>query len=180
MTRLLTVTRPLAAEPVASGDEEIGWEEFDDLSQLDGVEPDREYSFEEADPATLAELGLTPEEAAAAEKPKRSRSRKPADGQEAEAAEKPKRTRTTKADDKADDPSTEPPKRSRSRKAADTKAAEPAEPPSRSRSRRTAPSSEPVPTESSASVVEAGEGGEPQGIWGRFRSARKPRPTTSS
>jgi uncharacterized LabA/DUF88 family protein len=48
---------------------EIGWEEFDDLSQLgltDLGEPggERDYSFEEADPQTLAELGLEPERAA--------------------------------------------------------------------------------------------------------------------
>ena len=45
---------------------EIGWQEFDDLSQLglsDLGEPgaEREYAFEEADPQTLAELGLEPE-----------------------------------------------------------------------------------------------------------------------
>jgi uncharacterized LabA/DUF88 family protein len=48
---------------------EIGWVELDDLSQLaelEGVEDlgtEREYSFEEADAATLAELGITPDEA---------------------------------------------------------------------------------------------------------------------
>ena len=46
--------------PVEGGAEEIGWEEFDDLTQLDGTEADREYTFEEADAATLAELGLDP------------------------------------------------------------------------------------------------------------------------
>ena len=45
--------------------EEIGWEEFDDLSQLDGAGEEREYTFEEADAATLAELGLSPEAASA-------------------------------------------------------------------------------------------------------------------
>ena len=42
---------------------EVGWEEFDDLSQLDGARgADKEYTFAEVDPETLAELGLTPEE----------------------------------------------------------------------------------------------------------------------
>ena len=57
-------------EPVAGTGEgespEIGWQEFDDLSQLgltDLGEPggEREYAFEEADPQTLAELGIEPE-----------------------------------------------------------------------------------------------------------------------
>ena len=60
---------PTAVASDGSGDGEgadIGWQEFDDLSQL-GLselgEPggEREYAFEEADPQTLAELGLEPE-----------------------------------------------------------------------------------------------------------------------
>src|SRR5688572_4701485 len=52
----------------ATGDEAIGWEEFDDLSQLDGVPgQDREITFEEADSATLAELGLSAEDLGALE-----------------------------------------------------------------------------------------------------------------
>jgi uncharacterized LabA/DUF88 family protein len=45
-----------AAAP--GGSAEIGWEEFDDLSQLDGLDEEREYTFSEADPETLRELGL--------------------------------------------------------------------------------------------------------------------------
>jgi uncharacterized LabA/DUF88 family protein len=46
-------------------DAEIGWQEFDDLSQLgltDLGEPggEREFTFEEADPETLVELGIEP------------------------------------------------------------------------------------------------------------------------
>src|SRR2546430_1413818 len=60
---------PTAVASDGSGDGEgadIGWQEFDDLSQLglsDLGEPggEREYAFEEADPQTLAELGLEPE-----------------------------------------------------------------------------------------------------------------------
>jgi uncharacterized LabA/DUF88 family protein len=37
---------------------EIAWQELDDLSQLEGLDEEREYTFEEADEATLAELGL--------------------------------------------------------------------------------------------------------------------------
>jgi uncharacterized LabA/DUF88 family protein len=51
---------------------EIGWEEFDDLSQLDGLDEEREYTFSEADPETLRELGLldgAPEAAAATAPP---------------------------------------------------------------------------------------------------------------
>jgi uncharacterized LabA/DUF88 family protein len=45
-----------AALPAA--DAEIGWEEFDDLSQLEGLDEEREYTFSEADPETLRELGM--------------------------------------------------------------------------------------------------------------------------
>jgi uncharacterized LabA/DUF88 family protein len=158
-----------AAAPAGEiASEEIGWEEFDDLSQLDGAD-DREYTFEEADAATLAELGLNPDEIAAQaveEKPKRrtTRSRKaetPADDGATAAAteEKPKRrtTRSRKAETPADDGATaaateEKPKRrtTRSRKAE-------------------------TPAEESAPVDSDGTVDEPQGIWGRFRSARNPR-----
>ena len=61
-----TQEEPTAVVSDGSGDgesSEIGWQEFDDLSQLglsDLGEPggEREYAFEEADPQTLAELGL--------------------------------------------------------------------------------------------------------------------------
>jgi len=61
-----TQEEPTAVVSDGSGDgesAEIGWQEFDDLSQLglsDLGEPggEREYAFEEADPQTLAELGL--------------------------------------------------------------------------------------------------------------------------
>ncbi|MGI8830193.1 MAG: NYN domain-containing protein, partial [Candidatus Limnocylindria bacterium] len=65
---------------------EPGWEEFDDLGQIDGASADREYTFEEVDAATLAELGLSPDEAAAL---------KPADA--ADEAPKPARQRSTRA-----------------------------------------------------------------------------------
>jgi uncharacterized LabA/DUF88 family protein len=176
--------------PATAGAEAIGWQEFDDLSQLDGAE-EREYTFEEADASTLAELGLSADDVAATEaastaeeKPKRrsTRTRKAADDAATDASaeeEKPKRrsTRTKKADDAAtgaDAAAEEKPKRrsTRTRKAADDGAAgagEPAaEPKPRSRRAPRARASEeqaPAPADSD----------EPQGIWGRFRSARKPR-----
>jgi uncharacterized LabA/DUF88 family protein len=156
----------------AGTDEEIGWEEFDDLSQLDAAEPEREYSFEEADPDTLAELGIAPDEAGTEEKPKRSRSRKASADDEAD--EKPRRTRTRKAapDGEGDDK----PKRSRSRAASpatddDAGAATS----SRRRTRKAADGGEAAQPDAGTDAGESGEGGEPQGIWGRFRSARKPR-----
>ena len=179
------------ATPAATGTEEIGWQEFDDLSQLDGAE-EREYTFEEADASTLAELGLSAEDVAATEtastegeKPKRrsTRARKAADA-DASAAEapaeeeKPKRrsTRTRKAADDggADAPAQdEKPKRrsTRTRKAdeGDSPAADPAAEP-KPRSRRPARARA---TEEQAPAPADSE--EPQGIWGRFRSARKPR-----
>ena len=123
------------ATPAAAGAEEIGWEEFDDLSQLDGADDAREFTFEEADAATLAELGLSPEQAEAA----------PAE------EEKPKRrsTRTRKATD-------------------ENAAAAPAE--EKPRARRST-----RPRASEGQAPASADSAEPQGIWGRFRSARKPR-----
>ena len=158
------------AAPEAAPAGEIGWEEFDDLSQLDGAEgEEREYGFEEADAATLAELGLTPEEIEAMsagapveteEKPKRRSRGKKADGEatteaEAGAEEKPKRrTRTRKADGEG----------------ATAGQADTEEKPKRRSTR--AKTDEPTEGE--------GAEGEPQGIWGRFRSARKPRAGSES
>lgn len=178
------------ATPTAAATGEIGWEEFDDLSQLDGTDDAREYTFEEADAATLAELGLTPAEAEAApaeeEKPKRrsTRTRKAAaadvDAEATEAApaeeERPKRraTRTRKAAAEsapAPDAAEEKPKRRTTRTgkaAADAAASAPAEETPRARrSPRARASEEQTPA--------SADSGEPQGIWGRFRSARKPR-----
>ncbi|HET8777771.1 MAG TPA: NYN domain-containing protein, partial [Candidatus Limnocylindria bacterium] len=108
--------------PAATGSEEIGWEELDDLSQIDGVEEDREYTFEEADAATLAELGISPDEVATEtpaeeEKPKRRTRAKKADSTDGEEP-KPKRTRAKKADaaDAADGDEAKP-KRTRAKKA---------------------------------------------------------------
>ena len=168
---------------------EIGWEEFDDLSQLDGADVEvREYGFEEADAATLAELGLSPEEleamaaapaeaAAEEEKPKRrTRTRKAAAPAEAAAEEeKPKRrTRTRKADASAEEPGTEekPKRRTRSKAAAEGSAAEAPAPRRRSRAKSEA--------STDTAADETGADGEPQGIWGRFRSARKPRAASES
>ncbi len=173
---------------VATGDEEIGWEEFDDLSQLDGVAAeDREYTFEEADAATLAELGLSPEELATMEsspvteeapKPRRRTTRASTDDATS-TAEKPRRVRAPRArkDDDSAPATGEKPKPARSTRARKTDAppARDEAPKPRRRSTRTAQDdTEPAP------ATEAGDGsGEPQGIWGRFRSARKPRSTTS-
>jgi uncharacterized LabA/DUF88 family protein len=168
----------------------VGWEEFDDLSQLDGTEVEREYTFEEADAATLAELGIDPAKVAATEpqaeeKPKRrTRSTTKADG---DAAAKPKsrsRSSTAKvADDATAEPEAEekPKRRARSTTKTDGDAA--AKPKSRSRSstgKATTNVAESPETTSDSSAQPAADGEEPQGIWGRFRSARGPRPTPTS
>jgi len=176
-----------------SGTEEVGWEEFDDIKQLDGLEAEREYTFEEADAATLAELGIDPSDVAASEaatdeKPKRrTRSTaKAADGD----AEKPKsraRRSTTKpaADVTADTaPEAEVAEKPKGRIRTTTKAASDAAPKSKPRTRSSTAKPTTNPAESAASsessAQPSGEGDEPQGIWGRFRSARGPRPTPSS
>jgi uncharacterized LabA/DUF88 family protein len=170
---------------------EIGWEEFDDLSQLDGADVEvREYGFEEADAATLAELGLSPEELEATaaapvgapaeeEKPKRrTRARKADASSEALGTEeeKPKRrTRSRAADAPSEAPVAEaekPRRRTRAKAAAEGGASEGSAPRRRSRAKT---------EESTAQATgETGADGEPQGIWGRFRSARKPRAASDS
>jgi uncharacterized LabA/DUF88 family protein len=180
---------------------EIGWEEFDDLAQLDGAgEEEREYGFEEADAATLAELGLSPEElealAAAApstepeaeEKPKRRTRTRKADGDQPEAAagEQPKRrTRARKADTVetagAEEPAADekPKRRTRSRQAdGTTDAATPETPPAPKR--RTRAKKDDAAGDAPDGSDALGPDGEPQGIWGRFRSARKPRGASES
>ena len=147
-----------ASGPAAAPEGEIGFEELDDLSQLDGAGDDREYSFSEVDPETLAELGLTPEEAAAL------------------ASAPP-----TDADADADAGATteeKPKSRRRSTKKADADAGATTEEKPKSRRRSTKKADEAGET---ADAAGASDGqGEPQGIWGRFRSARATRDTPTS
>jgi uncharacterized LabA/DUF88 family protein len=170
--------------PVDPAAAPIGWEEFDDISQLEGAgDVDREYSFEEADAATLAELGLTPDDAAAETeapaKPTRSRSPRAKAGDAAKAD-------GSDAGDGAPKPRTRAP---RSRAAAKPASGEEtggdeadAAPRRASRPRKSdaeaAPASDAKPASSRGSgrgaAAKAPAGDEPQGIWGRFRSARKP------
>ncbi len=171
-----------ATDPTA----EIGWEEFDDISQLEGVVSgpatggdDGEYTFEEADAATLAELGLTSDDAASSDgtsepAPTTSRSRSSrakggaaAKADDAEGGEAPKpRARSPRARSTAKPAVAEsdtesdaaPARRTRTRKADDAGSSETKAPARASR----------------ASAAKAEGGDEPQGIWGRFRSARRP------
>jgi hypothetical protein len=185
---------------VATGDEEIGWEEFDDLGQLDGAADaeDREFTFEEADAATLAELGLSAEDLAAieaapgpevAETPaprRRSTRTRAVEAAPAEADAPKQRRRSTRsrradaapptAEDAAATAKDEAPKPRRAVRPKKDETAPSAgdEPKPRRRAARagTAEAGTPAPAEAAT--------GEPQGIWGRFRSARKPRGTTTS
>ncbi|HYI66066.1 MAG TPA: NYN domain-containing protein [Candidatus Limnocylindrales bacterium] len=195
------------APAAESGSEEIGWEEFDDLSQLDGSAAEREYTFEDADAATLAELGLsaednvglaTPatEEAATDEAPKPTRRRSTRSSREAtpaaaeaatDEAPKPTRRRSTRSSREAtpatDEAATdEAPKPTRRRSTRSSRDATPAtdeaatdEAPKPTRRRSTRSSREGSTAADTATASEAD--GEPQGIWGRFRTARKPRGT---
>ncbi|CAN5467729.1 hypothetical protein BH23CHL10_BH23CHL10_14830 [soil metagenome] len=171
--------------PGAPASDEVGWQEFDDLSQIDGADSDREYTFEEADADTLAELGLPAQDVTASaepaeEKPKRRSARTPKAEAAGDAAveEKPKRrsTRAPKVDESADAAPDEKPKRRSTRTPKATAADEPAteEKPKRRSTR--------APKAKAAPSGDGGEGaeGEPQGIWGRFRTARKPRSGSTS
>jgi uncharacterized LabA/DUF88 family protein len=172
-----------AGEPAG---EAVGWEEFDDLSQLDGAEAEREYTFEEADAATLAELGIDPADLAPAEpqteeKPKR-RTRSTTKAAEDAPAKPKSRSRSSTASPAADattepEAAEKPKRRARTAKATGDAAAKPK---SRSRSSTAKPATIPAEATSDASAQPAADGEEPQGIWGRFRSARGPRPTPTS
>ncbi len=183
-------TDEVTAAAPAGEEAPIGWTELDDISQAGTTDAEevREYSFEEADADTLAELGLLPSdqeaappvtEAAAeeepAEAPKPRRGRKTAEtapDEEAKAA-KPRRGRGRTAASKAssEEAPASAPSRSRSRTTkakAEDAPAEAAAPKPRSRS-RAKPAAEAAPAES------AQEGAE-EGIWQRFRGARTKAP----
>ncbi|MEX2137410.1 MAG: NYN domain-containing protein [Chloroflexota bacterium] len=183
-------TDEAAAEVTGSSpaaDAPIGWTELDDISQVGAADTDeaREYSFEEADAATLAELGLTPSdevaaapasEAPAAQPARARRGRKPVEAPaepEPVEAPKPRRGRArpaaaAKAPSEDAAVSATPKPRGRTAKAKSGDAAEPTSPKPRSRS-RAKPAAEP------ASVEESAEGAE-EGIWQRFRGARSKAP----
>ncbi len=167
----------------------IGWEEFDDISQLEGAgDVDREYSFEEADAATLAELGLTPDDAVAerapdepAAKPTRARSPRAKAGDAAKADD------TDAGDGASPKPRTRAPRsRAAAKPASGTESGgddADAAPRRASRPRKSDAEATPAPDAKSSSpsrgggrgaAAKAPAGEEPQGIWGRFRSARKP------
>ena len=150
-TRRDDETAPVAESPA----EEIGWEEFDDLSQLDGSAEEREYTFEDADAATLAELGLSAEDNVGLEPPA-------AEEAAADEAPKPARRRSTRT-------------RREETPAAEEAASDEAPKPARRRSTRTTGAGSPT-VDAAATEPQSGDG-EPQGIWGRFRTARKPRGT---
>jgi uncharacterized LabA/DUF88 family protein len=171
----------VVAEAAPPAEAEIGWTELDDISQvgLPDTDEEREYTFEEADAATLAELGLpAPQEegvtAPSEEAVKPTRRRSPARAAaeaKPEAAAKP-RTRSRRgatADAEASTPTEVPvteaakPRRRTSKPKADAPTRD-AEPTSRSRS-RAKPAAAPEPA-----------AGAEEGIWQRFRGARTKAP----
>ncbi|HEX7195654.1 MAG TPA: NYN domain-containing protein [Candidatus Limnocylindria bacterium] len=166
-TRREDETTP-AGEP---GAEEIGWEEFDDLAQLDGATEEREPTFEEADAATLAELGLSAEELAALEataQPLEEEAPKPARRRSVGAK---KDEAPAEAVDSADEAPKPAPRRStRAKQEAAPGDGEPKP------ARRRAPRA----SDDAAAPVGEASADEPQGIWNRFRTARKPRGTTGT
>ena len=189
----------------SDGGAEIGWTELDDLSQLEGLadlgEPgqEREYTFEEADESTLAELGLLDKAPAAAPKPaarRRSRGSSASKGAaaattdaaaptgaeapaEAAPAARPTRRRTSrsaspKADETVGDESAEKPapaRRSRARAPkAEADAAPAAEKPAGRRPRASSRGAAADAPQADAPQEAGAE--DAQGIWQRFRSAR--------
>ena len=168
-----------AEEGAAEAPPEVGWQEFDDLSELEGLADDREYTFEEADPETLAELGLldAPESPAPAEAPRpRSQGRRATQQRTAGESEtasteaKPRRRRAAPAKPAIPaEPAEQPKPRRRTRAAAgaDQEASVEAPKPAR-RSRAAAKGEQPSAPSDDAE--------QPEGIWQRFRSARENNP----
>jgi hypothetical protein len=179
--------------------DEIGWQELDDISQLGDLTEERFYEFQEADPETLAELGLPVPEAAAPTtdpgvepKPRARRTRaKAVEQAEEPASETPEtddvapkpRRRSRAAATEAEattEPAEKPARATRSRSAkvapetteADAEAPAPAKRASRGRAQK-APAN--AANDSAAATATAEDGAETQGIWQRFRSARTTR-----
>jgi uncharacterized LabA/DUF88 family protein len=182
---------------------EIGWVEVDDVSQIDDLVEagpltddageEREYTFEEADAATLAELGLL-DTAATAEPVAPEAAEEPA-------AKSPSRRRRAPAAEATAEPASDEgkpaaqPRRSRARKATTAEATSGIADEAKPRSRRTRSTSASDKTDAGkpakadakparrprtrkaddAGAADPGaeaESGESQGIWQRFRSAR--------
>ena len=176
--------------PPAGENGEIGWTELDDVSQVGATDADeaREYTFEEADDATLAELGLLPTAgeiagvAAEAPKPTRGRAR----------ARQPKVAEPTPV---AEAPSPAPrPRRSRARAGSGAAEAASGAVSEETRCRRSAKAATPTrqgergcsrgepgqaarrdPRPKAEATPDASAGAE-EGIWQRFRSGRTKAP----
>ena len=176
------------AEAPAAGP--IGWEEFDDIGQLEGAAR-REYTFEEADAATLAELGLSSDDGATAEEADASDAPKPAT--RTSRSRSPRAKAAPKSEDAAAEDAPKPrarASRARGASAADAADGDGAEAAGPAPARRRAPrqpradgdgasgdagSGDAKPSGRGARTSAKAEGeAEPQGIWGRFRSARRP------
>ena len=184
---------PETVEAGTSGEPaEIQWEEIDSLDELDGgavrPAPDADFTFEEADAATLAELGLT--EASAA--PAAADAREPVAEEAAKPAVKPRsraRSTTTKAATAKDGSAKagtasvagKTTARKPARSGAGAKpAAKPASKPTAAKSAKTdetpkAPRTRTARAKGSAAPTAepaAGDGASDQGIWQRFTSGR--------
>jgi uncharacterized LabA/DUF88 family protein len=194
-----TVSTEIGGGEMGDPNSEVGWEEFDDISQLgvsaetdeavldetradaDTADEPIEIGFEEVDAATLAELGISSDEAdgtAAAAGPPRPSARSsrgrttrgrtsdtPTDGDESAAPRRARGSRAKATTSAADSGTEDKPKRAtRSRTPKATADAAPEEKPKRA-TRARAPKAADAP---------AGDGGEgaPEGIWQRFRSGR--------
>jgi hypothetical protein len=196
------VVETAEAESAPAEPAEIQWEEVDSLDELegDGLEApaETEIGFEEADAATLAELGLTEppmaatrgdgDEPAAEEAPAAKRRSRAAGAKPAKAASAPRAKAATARKPASKASTKSPTKASTASRAKGTKAtkadaeatgaaagtAEPAKP-RRSRSTK-------APAKAAAPEAGAPSGSEPteQGIWQRFTSGRGSRKRPSA
>ncbi len=177
----------LGAESSNGEPAEISWQEVDSLDELDGLQTGGtstgdEFGFEEADAATLAELGLTDQPTAATASPaaetaspKPRTRRAPAKPAASTSASSSRRSKASATDAPATDaPATDAPaKPTRSRSTAKTatpKAADVSDAPAAEAEAPKKPARKPrAPKPAAAAQPEAGSD---EGIWKRFTSGR--------
>lgn len=171
-------TEELGAESTNGEPAEISWQEVDSLDELDGLQAGAastggEFGFEEADAATLAELGLTDQPAAAstasatetaAPKPRSRRApAKSAAPASTTSTRRPKAS-ATEAPAKAS--------KGRSTSKAAPKAADVSDAPVAETEAPKKPARKPRPTKATAAAQPSADAGSDEGIWKRFTSGR--------
>jgi uncharacterized LabA/DUF88 family protein len=156
----------------------ISWQEVDSLEELDGIQAGGsstggEFGFEEADAATLAELGLTEQPTAApavttpeTPAPKPRTRRAPAKAAATASATSSRRTKAASTDAPAKATRSRSTSKTAAKDAGATDSAAAATPTPKKAARKSRP------TKAAAAAQPAAEAGSDEGIWKRFTSGR--------